>query len=190
MLSDGQLRWDGDQVEARDATFARRFDTAARGWIDLPVSFPGQPVEVAARLLRAEREVPADYGFGGARHRAPSHAAFDALAAVYALEMPAWSGDALLDIDWAGDVAQLRVDGETVDDRFWDGTRWSVSLRDVGVQHDSTVTLHLLALSGESTVWLPPAAEARRRGTAAALLALDRVSLRERGEWMPVDTGR
>ncbi|MDQ0614098.1 hypothetical protein QF046_001739 [Microbacterium sp. W4I4] len=71
----------------------------------------------------------------------------------------------MLDIDWAGDTAQLRVDGRTVDDRFWDGTRWSVSLRDVGADAGSTVTLHVLPLSMESTVWLPDAMT--QRGDAA-----------------------
>ncbi|WP_309127472.1 beta-galactosidase [Microbacterium sp.] len=187
-LSDGELLWDGERVEVRDATFARRFDVSARTWVDLPVSSPRSPVAVGARLIRAGRKAPADHGFGGARHRAPSCAAFDELAAVYALGMPAWTGDAVLDIDWAGDVGQLRVDGETVDDRFWDGTRWSISLRDAGIHPGSTVTLHLLELSGDSTVWLPADAQVRRRGAVEGLLILDRVSLRQRGEWERVDT--
>src|SRR5690606_14243557 len=75
---------------------------------------------------------------------------------------------------WTGDTAQLRVDGRTVDDRFWDGTRWSVSLRDVGADADSAVTLHVLPLSPESTVRLPADAMTQRadaaRGVVRAVL--------------------
>ncbi|WP_199561982.1 hypothetical protein [Micromonospora deserti] len=69
-----------------------------------------------------------------ARESAPAPGAFDDLAAVYRLELPDWAADpahdALLEIDWAGDVGQLRVDGRTVTDRFWDGSRWTVNLRE------------------------------------------------------------
>ena len=177
-LCDGQLLWDGERVEARDARSLRRFDATARTWIDVPTSAPSEKVVVPARVIRAARDVPADYGFTGKRHSAPSPAVFDRLAAVFTLDIPAWRGDGVLDIEWAGDVAHLRVDGHTVDDRFWDGTRWSVSLRDAGIRRGSDVTLHVLPLSRDSTVWLAPAAAARRRDAAGALLTVDRVSLR------------
>lgn len=181
---DGQLLWDGTAVEARDARYLRRYDTASRTWLPQPVPAPVPPQPVGVRLLRAAGQVPADYGFGGVRHRAPTAAVFDDLAAVFALEPPAWSGDAVLDIDWAGDTAQLRVDGRTVDDRFWDGTRWSVSLRDVGADAGSAITLHVLPLSESSTVHLPEAA-ARRRAYAADGPLVHRVSLRVRSVHHP-----
>jgi hypothetical protein len=182
---DGQLLWDGTAVEARDATYLRRFDAAARAWVSVPVIAPGAAGPVGFRRLRDAGEVPADHGFGGARHSAPTPDAFDELAAVFALDLPSWDGDAVLDIDWAGDVAQLRVNGTTVDDRFWDGTRWSVSLRDVGAQANSALTLHILPLSAASTVWLPEATTAHRADAARGLVRS--VALRIRSDHPAVD---
>ncbi|RZI80944.1 MAG: hypothetical protein EOO67_19010 [Microbacterium sp.] len=185
--TDGELRWNDDAVLVRDATWLRRYDTATRRWVDLnPTSGPARGREVAVSLQRPAGEVPDDYGFGGPRHRAPATAEFDEKAAVYRLDPGAWEGDALLDIDWAGDAAQLRVDDVVVDDRFWDGERWSVSLTDAGATPGSTVTLHLLPLSARSTVWLPEGAASRRAGADEALGAVDRVTLRTRGAWHPV----
>ncbi|MGN7978144.1 beta-galactosidase [Microbacterium sp. 22195] len=177
-ICDGQLLWDGSRIEARDATRLRRFDAASRRWAEIPVGRPPEAVPVGIRTVRDAGDVPADHGFGGPRHSAPAAAAFDALAAVFALELPAWDGDALLDIDWAGDVAQLRVDGATVDDRFWDGTSWAVSLRDIGADAGGALTLHVLPLSQQSTVHLP---ESTRRSRADAAQGVVRsVRLRTR----------
>jgi hypothetical protein len=182
---DGQLLWDGTAVEARDATYLRRFDPASKNWMPVPVTAPESARPVGIRQLRDAGEVPADHGFGGARHRAPSAGAFDELTAVFALDLPSWDGDAVLDIEWAGDTAQLRVNGTTVDDRFWDGTRWSVSLRDVGAQANSALTLHILPLSAASTVWLPEAATAHRADAARGLVRS--VALRVRSDHPAVD---
>ena len=131
--------------------------------------------------------MPTDYGFRELRHSAPSRSAIVEFAAVFSLDVPAWAGeaDAVLDIDWAGDVAEIRVDGHTVDDRFWDGERWSVSVQDAGIRPGSAVTLHVLPLSPHTTIGLPAAARARI-GTEQ-LCALDAVVVRERGIWRQVD---
>lgn len=190
--TDGELAWDDDDVAVRDATWLRRFDVAAGTWrrIEVPPPAPA-PRPIGATLLREAAPAPADYGFGGPRHRAPVPVVLDDDAAVYRLELGAWDGDAVLDVDWAGDVAQLRVDGGVVDDRFWDGERWSISLADVGATPGSAVTLHVLPLSVRSTVWLPARAAARLAAAtsapgAADVLALDAVSLRTRTPWHPV----
>ncbi|REJ07484.1 beta-galactosidase [Microbacterium bovistercoris] len=182
---DGQLAWDGRDVRVRDASRLRRFDRDA-GWQVLPVPASVPPRHVEVRRMRDAGAPPADYGFGGKRHRAPAPEVFDDLAGVFELGLGEWSGDAVLDIDWAGDVGQLRVDGRTVDDRFWDGTRWSVSLRDVGAAPGSRVTLQVLPLSVHSTVWLPPSARGRQKTSDGVLCAVDAVVLRTRDEWMPV----
>lgn len=175
---DGQLLWDGTHIEARDAARARRFDPAVRRWVEVDVPPMRSAQAVGARRMRSAGDPPADHGFAGRRHSAPTPDVFDELAAVFALDMPAWTGDALLDIDWAGDVAQLRVDGTTVDDRFWDGTPWSVSLADVGATPASTLTLHVLPLSTRSTVHLPAATRPLRQDAARGVIAS--VTLRER----------
>ncbi|WP_425838292.1 beta-galactosidase [Microbacterium sp. PA5] len=184
--TDGELAWDDDAVAVRDATWLRRYDAAVGEWREIAVvgPSPARPVTVAA--MRAAAPVPDDHGFGGPRHRAPAAQVLDADAAVFALEPDAWEGDAVLDVDCGGDVAQLRVDGVVVDDRFWDGERWSISLPDVGATPASTVTLHVLPLSVRSTVWLPPRAAARRAAAAPDLLSVDSVSLRTRTPWHPL----
>ena len=189
--TDGELAWDDDGVAVRDAAWLRRFDPVGGTWEEIAVPAPGPaPSAVEVVLAREAAPVPADHGFGGPRHRAPAQAVLDDDAAVYRLELGAWDGDAVLDIDWAGDVAQLRVDGEVVDDRFWDGERWSVSLVDVGGAPGSAVTLHVLPLSVRSTVWLPPRASARLAAAAGSgasqLGAVDAVSLRTRAPWHPL----
>ena len=153
--------------------------------------------EVVAALVRAGGgAVPVAYGKFDGRQSAPLPETFDELAAVYRLTPPEYAGsdgahrplwtaggDACLRIRWAGDVGQLRVDGRVVTDRFWDGSEWIVSLRDVGVRAGSEVTLHLLPLAAGSTVSLPRDARDRLAAADGQLLALDSVALEWRGTW-------
>ncbi|SBS72266.1 hypothetical protein [uncultured Microbacterium sp.] len=76
--------------------------------------------------------------------------------------------------------------GIPVDDRFWDGTRWSVSLADAGIGAPSALTLHVLPLSPDSTIALPAAAAARLSAATAPIVALDAVTVRLRGAWTEV----
>jgi hypothetical protein len=80
-------------------------------------------------------------------------------------------------------VGQLRVDGRTVTDRFWDGSRWTISLRDAGYRTGSELTLHLLPLAVGSTVHLPPDAGDRLVAADGQLLALDAVRVVGRRTW-------
>lgn len=194
--SEAELAWASrGPVRARsrsdDAT-VRAYDAAARAWMPLtvaPRSVPAWDAAIDPALLRAAEEVPDDYGFVRGRHSAPSLEHIDRLAAVHRLELPAWSldpeHDAVLEIDWAGDVGQLRVGGRIVDDRYWDGSSWSVSVQDMGLSAGE-VTLHLLPLAAASTVWVPEPAAARRAATPGPMLALDSVRVVSRGRWREV----
>ncbi|KZE88578.1 beta-galactosidase [Microbacterium sp. TNHR37B] len=182
--TDGELAWDDETVLLRGASRLDRYDLARERWERLETGAPPARRAVPIQTTRAAGPVPADYGFGGSRHRAPSPAVFEDSAAVHALEIGDPGDDGVLEVAWAGDVAELRVDGVTVDDRFWDGERWTVSLADVGVTAASAVTLHVLPLSEESTVWLPPGAAGRRH--AAARGTIESAFLRERGAWRPL----
>ena len=187
-LSAAELVWGRDgTVHARGGGTVEVYEEG--GWRILHDGVVAAPVDLAPVPVRSAGTVPADYGFVEGRHTAPDASVFDALAAVWTLTIPATAldDDAVLDIDWAGDAAQLRVGDRLVDDRFWDGTRWSVALRDVGVQPGDAVTLHILPLSLDSTITLPVAAASRR--DASPLMALDRTVLRSRGRWHPVPTG-
>ena len=202
LSSDAPLTWDRHgRVSVRGDAEVTEYGSASGAWqTAIPAAVPLRATPASAALLRAAGDVPADHGFGGRRHRAPSAATFDAAAAVYELDLPGWAfadgaggddgddrtADPVLDIDWAGDVAQLRVDDAPVDDRFWDGTRWSVALRDVGVRAASRVTLHVLPLHsgarGETTLALPAAARHRLAVTPGIpLIAIDALTVRDRG---------
>ncbi|MEH3090021.1 MAG: beta-galactosidase [Microbacterium arborescens] len=191
-LTDGELVWDADGTLLRGAADALRYDPQAREWTaasdgtDAAGVVAAMGVEAAVVELDRAAGVPAaDYGFGGPRHRAPSDETFDERAARYRVHLSANAvdprADAVLDLDWAGDVGRVVVDGRVVDDRFWDGTRWSLSLRDAGVTAEtSEIAVEVLALSPASTITLAVGAESRRADAAATSL---RAALRLRGPW-------
>ncbi|QAY59100.1 beta-galactosidase [Microbacterium protaetiae] len=189
LLSSAELAWDGT-----GCLFARGGDGIeayeAGEWRMLRAGRGADPVEeLAAQPLREPGIVPPDYGLRGRRHSAPTAARFESLAGVWTLSIPAaaFEADAVIDIDWAGDVAQLRVNDRIVDDRFWDGTRWSVAVREVGIGPGDRVTVHILPLSPDATTWLPAAAH-RQRGPAQ-LVELRGATLRRRGAWEQVPAG-
>ena len=194
LLSEDDLSWGPDGRVFARTTRAKPdvlvYDPAARAFRPLPLEggAGAAAAEVVATLIRpADPAVPAVYGKQGSRQSAPSAAVFDELAAVYKLALPAWAGrpeeDALLSVDWAGDVAQLRVDGRPVTDRFWDGSRWLVSLRDAGCTPASEVTLHVLPLSAVSPVDLPTDAAQRAAASPRQLLAVDAVRVETQRTW-------
>lgn len=143
-------------------------------------SVPAAPAsDISPALVSPAADVPIGYGKHEGRQSAPAPAVFEALAAVWSVPLPSWAADpsldALLEIEWAGDVAELRVDGRTVTDRFWDGSPWTVNLLDAGYREGSVVTLHVLPLATGSTVGLPRDARERLLDADGQLLALDRV---------------
>lgn len=187
LLSDGDLSWGADgRVEVRGDTPVLAYADGA--FTDLPLAGPVHPNgggEVVIEVVRAAaRTVPVSYGKHDGRQSAPVPEVFDDLAAVHRLSLPAWcadpAADALLRIDWAGDVAQLRVDGRIATDRFWDGSTWTVSLRDAGYRAGSELTLHLLPLAAGSTVHLPRDARDRLLTADGQLLAVDALQVQSR----------
>ncbi|MGI5238312.1 beta-galactosidase [Dactylosporangium sp. CA-139066] len=187
LLSGADLRWGADGRVVATGPDVQVYDPSRRAFralaLEGPVE-PAKPVDVAVRLRQpAAADIPAGYGSFAGRPSAPSPAVFDELAAVYALDLPAVEADALLWIDWAGDVAELRIGGRAVTDRFWDGSRWVVSLRDAGYAPGDDVTLHVLPLAPGSPVNLPADARRRARAAAGPLLAVDRVRLTVRRAW-------
>jgi len=187
-----ELAWDGaGRVWARGAAPVEAFAPLEGAWRRIDTgSDPERAEPVPLRVVRAAGDVPADYGFAGRRHSAPGAAEIDARAAVFALTVPAWAlqagADAVIDIDWAGDLAELRVDGRAVDDRFWDGTTWTVSLQDAGATEHAEITLHALPLPTGSTIALPEAAARRRAAASGTLLSVDAVRVRARGAWREI----
>jgi len=189
LLSAGELAWGPDgRIEAHDGEVLV-YDPARRAFTDLPLDPPGSLGARAGADADPVRPpggaVPVTYGKFDGRPSAPSPEAFDELAAVYRLVLPGWAAEAgpdtLLRIGWAGDVGQLRVDGRPVTDRFWDGSTWVVSLRDIGYRPGARLTLHLLPLAAGSPVALPRDARDRLITSDGQLLALDYVHVLGRG---------
>ncbi|MEK0155138.1 beta-galactosidase [Arthrobacter oryzae] len=158
---------------------------------------PSQELELPeAELIRPARPVPPSFGSVAGRASAPSPAAIAELARMYRIGLPAGAfpgseqaggstggGTAELEIHWAGDVAQLLVDGIVVADRFWDGSPWIVELSDAGIGAQSDVVLHILPLATDAAVGLPLEARRRRDSTTGDLVSLDSLRVVRWTEW-------
>ncbi|MEU4690224.1 beta-galactosidase [Actinoplanes sp. NPDC023714] len=198
LLSDDELQWDASgkvRVKAAETPRVRVYQPTIRTFADLDLTpqqksaaspapsplpspdLPPAPERVAADQVRAAATtVPVSYGKHDGRPSAPTPDTFDELAAVYRLTLPSWAADPALDpllrIDWAGDVGELRVDGTTVTDRFWDGSRWVVNLTDAGYHQNAELTLHLLPLAAGTPVHLPSDARERLAAVDDQLLEI------------------
>lgn len=147
-------RWDGDR------------------FVTVPLHAGATPDVSVVELerVRDAGDPPARYGSFMGRSSAPTDADIDEHAAVWRLPALPTTQDGSrveLVVRWEGDVAQLRVDGVPVRDRFWDGLEWRIDLTDV--PEGSAVTLHVLPITRETVVDLDDAA--RERVDAAGRLA-------------------
>ncbi len=194
LLSADELFWGPDgKVTARaaDTPQVLVYDPAARAFTDLPLTPPAGTAHAGTAswdLVRpAAATVPVEYGKHDGRQSAPARSVFADLAAVHRLALPAWVDDpgldTHLDIAWAGDVAELHVDGRVATDRFWDGARWQINLRDAGYRPGSEVTLHILPLATVSAVHLPADARDRLLAAEGQLLAVDDIRVIGRRTW-------
>jgi hypothetical protein len=121
------------------------------------------------------------------RASAPSQQTIDALSLVFKVEVPAEvfsrGAHAELEIAWAGDIAQLLIDGILVADRYWDGSPWVLEIHDAGIAPGCHVTLQILPLSKAAKVGLPKEAQRRRDAVPGDLAALDSVQLISWRSW-------
>ncbi|MCP2635955.1 beta-galactosidase [Microbacterium sp. HD4P20] len=195
LVSDDEATWDAaGRVEVR--TSRERPDVreyVGGRWRPLAcqhVEGTAVAASVPVQLVREASTPTGDYGSRDGRQSAPDDAVMDAHAAVYRLQVPAWTRDnAVVRVRWAGDVAQLRVDGATVTDRFWDGSDLTASLTDIRAVADARVELLLLPLRSDTGVHLPRDAAARLAGAREALCALDGVVIDQRSLWRERTSG-
>ncbi len=141
---------------------------------------------VTAVAVRAGGAPQVSYGSHEGRASAPSAATVADLAAEHRLVDVGRPVDGTvrhLHVAWAGDVAQLLVDGVVVADRFWDGTPWHVDLDVLPGAQDDRVTLRVLPLHRDAAVWLPADAADRRRSVDGPLAALDAAALTRTTLW-------
>ncbi|MDT7838484.1 beta-galactosidase [Aquabacterium sp. OR-4] len=88
---------------------------------------------------------------------------------------PAAGERAWLQLQWHGDVARLWVDGVLVDDRFGDGSPWTIGLhRWLGQGHRPRIEVSILPLDAQLPVFLEPGARIAGAGIAQASLSLER----------------
>jgi beta-galactosidase len=187
ILSPHALWAEGNNLAARSIREPRcsEWDEQARAFVQLTArsATPGRAADLEFALVREPGLAPASYGSRAGRESAPTDAHTDRVAAIYRLALPGHaadddmggSADRVLVIDWHGDVAQLRVDGRPVADRFWDGSRWELDIRQCGITADSTVTVHILPMSDKARVGLNAAARARLGTTSGPWCALNAV---------------
>lgn len=181
-------------ARAVDRPDVLRYEPARREFLSVPVECRGLPPrreELAARLDREPHLAPRSYGERGGRASAPRDADFLAHAAQWSLTLPDWlgqHGDLLeLEVNWAGDAAQLWVDDRPVADRFWDGSAWIVDLSTAGIASGSRLTLRILPLFGNAPIHLPAAARDRRDAGPLPLWSLASVRLVASSVWRECD---
>ncbi|GAA1466447.1 beta-galactosidase [Microbacterium thalassium] len=193
ILADDEITWDADgRVELRTAAEhpgAASYDPIARAFTPLVVQYSDGIAQTRAVLVEPQLPAgdgrPRGYGSHDGRPSAPGDDVIAAFSAEYRLIVPedAIDSDACLEVAWAGDVADLCVDGRIVADRFWDGSRWRVNCHDAGIVPGVDVVLRILPLAKDSIVHVPEAAQARRDAVAGDLLGVDEVRLTRRALW-------
>lgn len=189
LRSRSALRLDGDALTARSdrAPDVRRYKPAQGAFVEVPFAgVPGPDLPVSVQLARPAGAPLVTYGGAPGRRAAPSPEQFDAAASshrVVGLGDPLAGVRRVLEVQWAGDVATLEVDGRTVADRFWDGTPWLIDLDAARVTADSEVALRILPLHPDSEVHLPAEAAARRNAHDGPLHDLDRVTVVRSTPW-------
>ncbi|WP_165956868.1 beta-galactosidase [Kribbella antibiotica] len=190
LLSDCEISWYDDGpvqvVAAGELPRLRRYDPAGKRFVEAPLSpapTPGRIESAQVELIRPAAQVPATYGERDGRAASPQPSDLERLAGRYRVTLPDWvrgqAVEARLCITWAGDVAELEVDGVPVADRFWDGRAWTVDVRDTGLSTAKDVVLRVLPLSPDSPIWLPSEAQAVRANHPGQLLRTPTVEVVE-----------
>jgi hypothetical protein len=190
LVSDCEISWCDDGpiqvVAVGDLPRLRRYEPARRCFVPVPLDptpVPGRIAPAQVELIRPAAQVPATYGGRDGRAAGPERSDLQRFAGRYRVTLPEWvHGDAVearLHITWAGDVAELEVDGVTVADRFWDGRVWAVDVRDTGLGTAEDVVLTVLPLSPESPIWLPSAAQAVRAHHPGQLIRMPIIKVEE-----------
>lgn len=188
-LSESPLWAECDEIVSR-SPFAPSVQVYRDGWRTLELAHEGIPALAATlqtTLEREDGEVRAGYGASQGRASAPQAAEMADRAARYRLVdvgVELAEGDCrILQITWAGDVAQLLVDDVVVGDRFWDGTPWEIDLDVLAGAEGARVSLRILPLHRDAAVWLSAEALDRQRSSSGALCALDSVTLTRTTRW-------
>lgn len=154
---------DGLVVRSERLPLTRRWD--GEGFRPLVFETASAPsvTPVPLEFVHEGGEPPATYGAFMGRSSAPTDAQIDEVASVWRVALPQSAGadGDLVEfvLDWEGDVAQLRLDGVVIGDRFWDGLVWRFDV--TGIAPDAELTLHVVPITVDTVVDLDAAARAR-----------------------------
>jgi hypothetical protein len=189
LLSDDPLWVDGGELVVRASMPPRVNEWLDGEWRELtlrPDATPNRPTAITTLQVRTASEPPIGYGQIASRPSAPRAEDIRNLAAEFQLDGIGHQDDTTrreITIVWAGDIAQLLVDGEVRVDQFWDGSPWHIDLDLIEGAEQGRVILRVLGLHRESPVRVPADAEGRRRATSGALNSVDVVEVAKSALW-------
>ncbi|MBK4348643.1 beta-galactosidase [Lacisediminihabitans changchengi] len=152
-------------------------------WVAVEVATDSLPqtTSLPFQQVAGAGDAPSRYGEFAGRSSAPTDEQFDAVAGVWRIARPLTSalndGDRVeIVIDFDGDVAQLRADGELFADKFWDGLVWRVDISHIPA--DRELTLHISPIASQSVIDLDPGARARvdAAGSLCAIRTVEQVT--------------
>lgn len=134
---------------------------------------------VVTPLREAQAAPPVRIGGNARAALAPIPEAFKA-AASWQITLPpaALEGldDALLNIDFVGDIGRLYAGTDMLDDWYYSGYGWQYGLRQLGARADQPLTLSVLPLRADAPIYLDQRARPDFAG-AAQLAQLRKVSV-------------
>ncbi|MFZ6720845.1 beta-galactosidase [Undibacterium sp. Ji49W] len=121
--------------------------------------FPKLNADVSIKQTRAARKMPAVM-IGGLAKAAmqpiPEHFSH---AATWQISAPKAQlkglDDALLEIDFVGDIGRLFSGTRMLDDWYYNGQKWQINLKSLGASLDQGLTLNVLPLRSDAPIYLP-----------------------------------
>jgi beta-galactosidase len=135
--------------------------------------------EVRTSLVRDAREVPAIAQGGPAKASIEPTAETFGNSAAWRIDMPENAlngiGNAYLSIRYKGDVGRLFSGTELIDDNFYNGLEWRISLKNVVIDSKLPLTLTVLPLRTDAPVYIDERydprieAKAQHKGQVASL---------------------
>lgn len=120
---------------------------------------PAKAPEIGFTLLREPGEAP-EVRIGGNANAAvqPFPEVFGRAAGAWTLGVPAdvlnGLDDAYLEIDWAGDIGRIFAGPDMIEDFFYDGRNWRVSLKRHADVLDKPLTLRILPLREDAPIYI------------------------------------
>lgn len=115
---------------------------------------PARSIPVSIRPLRAATAVPPVRIGGDARAAMEPVPETFGDSAAWSIRVAQDAGEAMLRIDYRGDVAQLFAGTDLIDDNFYDGLTWDVGLERFAHRLAQPLTLTVLPLRSDAPIYI------------------------------------